>query len=229
MALAVASLAAQDFPPPSAPALPATTGEPSSDVYKIGGRVSPPRILKKVEPHFSKEARIAHLQGTVVLDVTVGTDGKAHDLKAGRSLGFGLDESAIEAVSHWEFAPGLKGGQPVNVHASIEVNFRWLGREAKDKWHVQRISFNLPEGASRPAIEKVVPPKISDFAATPAIRLTFDIDEKGMPRRIPNEEGSNEGFSREVAAALAHWRFKPAYKDGHPISVFCTMDFVRED
>ena len=38
------------------------------------------------------------------------------------SLGLGLDEKAIEAVNKWKFRPGYKGGQPVAVQATIEVN-----------------------------------------------------------------------------------------------------------
>jgi len=41
-------------------------------------------------------------------------------------LGVGLDEKAIEAVSHWRFRPGMKGGRPVATQANIEVNFRLL-------------------------------------------------------------------------------------------------------
>ena len=48
------------------------------------------------------------------------------DEAATRSLGMGLDEKAIEAVNKWKFKPGLKNGQPVNVIATIEVNFRLL-------------------------------------------------------------------------------------------------------
>ena len=43
-----------------------------------------------------------------------------------RSLGLGLDEKAIEAVSQWEFRPGMKDGKPVTVAATVEVNFRLL-------------------------------------------------------------------------------------------------------
>jgi TonB family protein len=180
--------------------------------YRVGNGVTAPRLIKKVQPQFSHEARIAHLVGTVVLEVTIGTDGRARDFKVLRSLGFGLDESAMAAVGSWEFGPGLKDGQPVNVRATIEENFRRLG---------------LPDGASRPMIEKVAAPSIADDAATPNVRLTLDIDEKGVPVNIPIEEASNEGFSRAVAAALSKWRFTPASRGGIPISVSCTMDFVR--
>ncbi len=38
----------------------------------------------------------------------------------------GLDEKAIEAVRQWRFKPGTRGGQPVPVHARVDVNFRLL-------------------------------------------------------------------------------------------------------
>lgn len=196
---------------------------PPAGGQKIGNGVSPPSILRKVEPEYSEEARKTALEGAVILQIVVGTDGQARDLKVLRSLGMGLDEAATAAVSNWQFQPGAKGGQPVPVFAQIEVNFRLL----QAKWHLARVEFHIPEGALRPVVEKAAAPHIADEAASPNVRLTFDIDEKGVPINIPIEEASNEGFSREVAAALRNWRFKPASQDGRPISVSCTMDFVR--
>ena len=62
-------------------------------------------IISKVEPSYSEEARKAKFQGTVVLSVTVGTDGRASHIQVQRSLGLGLDEKAIEAVKQWRFKP----------------------------------------------------------------------------------------------------------------------------
>jgi len=95
-------------------------------VYRVGGGVSPPKLTRKVDPEYSEEARKAKYQGTVLLQVEVWPDGRAHNVRVIRSLGLGLDEKAIEAVQKWEFVPGKKDGQSVKVMASVEVNFRLL-------------------------------------------------------------------------------------------------------
>jgi len=95
-------------------------------VFKVGGGVSAPQVLYKVDPEYSEEARKAKYSGTVVLQLIVDATGRARDIKVVRSLGLGLDEKAIEAVNKWKFRPGVKNGQPVAVMATIEVNFRLL-------------------------------------------------------------------------------------------------------
>ncbi len=94
--------------------------------YRVGSGVSAPRLLYKVEPAYTEEARAARFQGTVLLYVEIGADGLAHNISVKRTLGMGLDEKAIEAVLNWKFQPGMKDGQPVTVAATIEVNFRLL-------------------------------------------------------------------------------------------------------
>jgi TonB family protein len=92
--------------------------------YRVGGGVSAPRALYAPDPEYSEEARKAKWQGTVVLWVVIGPDGKPRDVRVQRSLGMGLDEKAIEAVRSWKFEPAKKDGQPVAVQVNVEVNFR---------------------------------------------------------------------------------------------------------
>lgn len=92
--------------------------------YRIGGGVTAPRVLYSPEPEYSEEARKAKYQGTVVLWVVVGSDGRTRDVHVQRSLGMGLDEKAIEAIRQWRFEPGRKDGVAVAVQVNIEVNFR---------------------------------------------------------------------------------------------------------
>jgi periplasmic protein TonB len=93
-------------------------------IYRVGGGVSAPRALDAPDPEYSEEARKAKYQGTVVLWVVVGPDGRVHDCRVQRSLGMGLDEKALEAVKRWRFEPARKDGQPVAVQVNVEVNFR---------------------------------------------------------------------------------------------------------
>ena len=92
--------------------------------YRVGGGVSAPRAIYAPDPEFSEEARRAKYQGTVVLWVVVGSDGRPHDVRVQRSLGMGLDEKALEAIRLWRFEPGRKDGVAVAVEVNVEFNFR---------------------------------------------------------------------------------------------------------
>ncbi len=105
---------------------PGEGGNMGGGVYRIGGGVSAPALIYKVEPEYSEEARKAKHQGTVVLYIVVDDKGNPQGMRVVRPIGLGLDEKAIEAVKKWRFKPGLKDGRPVAVAATIEVNFRLL-------------------------------------------------------------------------------------------------------
>jgi TonB family protein len=94
--------------------------------YRVGGGVSAPLAIFDPDPEYSDEARQAKFQGTVMLSVVVGTDGRPREIRVQRSLGMGLDEKAVAAVRGWKFRPGMKDGVPAAVQINIEVVFRLL-------------------------------------------------------------------------------------------------------
>jgi TonB family protein len=98
--------------------------DPGEQISRVGGRVSLPSVIAKRSPEYTEEARRAKLAGTVILSIVVDTEGIARDIRVVQSLGMGLDEKAIDAVRHWKFKPGQKAGQPVNVRATVEINFK---------------------------------------------------------------------------------------------------------
>jgi periplasmic protein TonB len=102
---------------------PGTGGGFGGGVFHVGGGVTPPTVLQRVEPQYSEEARKARYQGTVVLEAIVRRDGTVDIQRIVRSLGFGLDENAIQALKQWRFRPGMRNGVPVDVSLNIEVNF----------------------------------------------------------------------------------------------------------
>jgi TonB family protein len=96
----------------------------TASTLALSAAVTPPRPKHKVEPTYSQEALDAKYQGSVLLRLLIDSSGNVKDPVVVRPLGLGLDEKAIEAVRQWKFEPATKDGEPVEVKANIEINFR---------------------------------------------------------------------------------------------------------
>jgi len=83
-----------------------------------------PRLVYKVEPEYTEEAKAAKVAGRVVLGIRIGREGRLQSLHVIRPLGWGLDEKAAEALRQWRFEPALRNGEPVTTQATVEINFR---------------------------------------------------------------------------------------------------------
>ncbi len=92
-------------------------------VFEVGGGVTAPTVLFRVDPIYSEEARKGLYEGAVVLEAIVRKDGSIEILRVIRGLGFGLDDNAIKALKLWKFRPGMRRGVPVDVALNIEINF----------------------------------------------------------------------------------------------------------
>jgi hypothetical protein len=62
----------------------------SGGVFRVGGGVSQPAVIYKVDPEYSEEARTAKYSGTVQLQFVVDVDGKAKSIKVVKGVGLGV-------------------------------------------------------------------------------------------------------------------------------------------
>jgi TonB family protein len=83
----------------------------------------PTRLLYAPDPAYTDAARAAKIKGTVVLEGLLATDGCLREIRVVRFLGYGLDESATEALRKWKFRAFEKGGIPTETRIRIEINF----------------------------------------------------------------------------------------------------------
>lgn len=104
---------------------------------------SAPKVLHRVEPRYTREARANGIQGTVLLEVTVDEAGRPGDVSVVSPIGFGLDSRAVDAVRQWTFQPGRKNGKPVRSVTTVEVKFRIFRRRFDPGAEDRRLSFNL--------------------------------------------------------------------------------------
>jgi len=103
---------------------PGSGGGAGGGPYRPGGAVSAPRILTQVKPTYTNEALLHKIQGTVVVELIVTSEGLPSRIRVIRSLDpGGLDEHAVGAVSQWRFDPGRLSGIPVDVLVTVMLDF----------------------------------------------------------------------------------------------------------
>jgi hypothetical protein len=139
----------------------------------------------------------------------VNQKGRAADITVLSPLGFGLDEEAQAAVSKWEFVPGRKDDKPVNILATVEVNFRFHGVSFDSRTERRRTSFNL-------AIQSLSRGEATPAAIDRAVKTMLELCGQKFPpamhavgiwkvngERIPKDPA--EGLDLIQKAAAKHY------------------------
>jgi len=103
-----------DAPPPPPP--------PPPPPVRVGGQIKAPVRVKNVNPVYPSIAQSARVQGVVIIEATIGPDGRVTDTKVLRSIPL-LDQAAVDAVKQWTYTPTLLNGVPVPVIMTVTVNF----------------------------------------------------------------------------------------------------------
>jgi periplasmic protein TonB len=99
-------------PPPAAPQKP----------IRIGGQVTAPALVYRVEPKYPDFAAQAQIEGLVILEATVDTEGRVQSVEVLRSHGL-LDQAAIDAVKQWRYSPLVLNGKPFPFILTVTVRF----------------------------------------------------------------------------------------------------------
>lgn len=108
-------------PPPPAPLV-------HKGPYRVGGKVQAPRLIKQVQPVYPLLAKQARIQGDVVIDSVIDTQGRVTQMKvvSGSPL---LVQAAVQALEQWRYQPTLLNGQPVAVDMFVTLHFT-LGQDS---------------------------------------------------------------------------------------------------
>jgi TonB family protein len=107
----------------AAAAAAAVRAKARADAVRVGREIKTPTKVKDVRPVYPAIAQSARVQGAVVIEATIGPDGKVVDTKVVRSVPL-LDQAALDAVRQWEYTPTLLNGKPVPVLVTVTINFR---------------------------------------------------------------------------------------------------------
>ncbi|MFZ0394668.1 MAG: TonB family protein [Terracidiphilus sp.] len=82
------------------------------------------RLVSVFDPPSNEYAQKNGVAGMSMYHVVVEPDGKPGEIAIGRPIGFGLDESAVDAIRKAKFDPAIRNGKPVPVVLDVVVEFR---------------------------------------------------------------------------------------------------------
>ena len=89
---------------------------------RIGGTIRPPLKVRNVDPVYPQLALLSRVQGIVIIEATIGPDGRVMNARVLRSEPL-LKQAALDAVNQWEFTPTLLNGIPLPVIMTVTVMF----------------------------------------------------------------------------------------------------------
>jgi len=185
---------------------------------------APPRLVSRLAPEYSEEARAAGLEGTVTLYAEVDEHGNPVRVHVLAPLGMGLDEKAVEAVSKWHYQPGTIDGRPARFGMELEVPFQL---PAPGAWHLSRTRYifgnsdrKTPMGGDTPVLTR---PVLAKYAAPDPAACQYDsgaltfstgVMKDGTPKQPHLTRGAEGPAATAALHAIESWRFVPGRRNG---------------
>jgi TonB family protein len=185
-------------------------------------------------PLYSDEARSRGVEGKVMVEVTVGRDGKAKALHVVRGLGYGLDQNALVAVRDWNFVPAKWNGRSIESAVHVDVEFSLKNAELNELI-ANDMATRIGPGVTPPQVihraDPAYPANLSARKPEGAVVLDAVIPEDGKPRVIRVIRSLDWQFDETAINAFKEWRFSPAMKDGRPVKVRMNVavEFARNN
>jgi TonB family protein len=221
---------------------PPQTGRPSDmpasglAPVRVGGAVPVPRKIVDVKPVYPPIAQTAKVQGIVIIESVIATDGSVKQALVLRGQPL-LDEAAIEAVRQWRFTPTLLNGVPVEVVMTVTVNFTLGGRTtlsspqptaiSPDVGFV-RVGRDVKEPRKLKEVLPIYPQAARDANVQGIVIMEIGIGVQGNVTDAKVVRGV--ALLDEAAIdAVKQWEFEPTLINGvaTPVLMTVTIRFTR--
>jgi TonB family protein len=213
------------------------------------GNILAPILIQKVQPVFPGDLR-SQVDGDVVMNATIATDGTVRDLQVTHGLPQ-LIRSAVHAVSQWRYEPARVNGVAVPFKTEIKVSFQLLNhpttaaaaneaelaaarKPAPDALRtgmpalppapagVVRISGRVMDGMIQKKLDPVYPADAVALDARGVVILLATIGKTGEIADVAVLSGPLR-FRDPAINAVKQWRYRPYVMEGKPVEVQTTI------
>lgn len=195
---------------------------------RLMGSVSPPKLLKQVEPVYPEKARQAFVEGIVILEATTDITGRVQDCKILRSIPL-LDKAAIDAVRQWVYEPVIINNKPIPVTFTVTVRFALVTTEEAKKMAAEgeKLGPVKAEGKIDPpkllkSVEPVYPEEARIKGIQGVVIIEAETDVYGRIKRAKVLRSIPE-LDKAAMDAVYQWVYEPKIIDGKMRGVIFTV------
>ena len=193
-------------------------------VYKAGDPgVRHPQVVVEKKPAYTAAAMRQRIQGSVVLEAVIDTDGKPTNITVARSLDptYGLDANAISAFEAWRFKPATKDGKPVPMLVSIEMMFTLRDRQVYDKTYIH---------VKPPVLVKPQHPSYTAEAMRNRVEGVIEVEGivgvDGKVTDVRVVRGLEPGLDANAIETMKRCTFTPGILEGRAVPYRVSMEFT---
>jgi protein TonB len=180
-----------------------------------GDVVKAPTQRKRVSPEYPVAALTARQQGVVILEATIGTDGKVSDVRVLRPIP-GLDKAAVDAVRQWEYEPTIVDEVLVPVIISVAVEFKLtnpppvrVGGTIATPAQTKRVDPPYPPQAQAAGVQGIV-------IMEAIVGVDGKVTDVRVLRSIPL-------LDQAAMDAVRQWEYAPTVVNGVTVPVVMTV------
>jgi TonB family protein len=207
--------------------LPATALAQDPQIYKPGGDVTAPKLVRDVKPTYPPDAMQAGVTGAVKLECVVQPDGTVADIKVVQPLHPSIDEEAMKVLKQWSFTPGMKDGSPVPVRVDIEMTFSLRAGPKLDSAGVFKPGPDITLPKKLEGANPSYTPNAQEARIEGTVVLECVVLDNGKVGDIRVSKSLDGDLDAQAIQALRNWRFTPGQRDGRavPVQVSVEMSF----
>ena len=190
---------------------------------------------------YPKEALKANAEGSVVLSVVVGRDGRTKDLSVSQSNPL-FDKAARDAIRQWQFHPARTNGEAVEATFKVHIVFSLQTKEGLTSIELDKPTVAMPKVPVREDVYRlgpgITPPKAT-YHPQPVpsdktrqrkeqtvVMLSFIVNKDGATEDVVPLCGGDPDLIESAIMTVQSWKFEPATKDGQPVPVQLAVETV---
>jgi protein TonB len=198
---------------------------------RVGGNIPAPQKIRDVRPVYPPAAESSGVQGVVLLELTIGPDGRVQDARVTRSIP-GLDQAALDAVRQWQYQPTLVEGAAVPVITTVAVQFRLVpqaadsagtgGAKGQPPVAPVHVGGNISQPTRTTYVRPEYPPDAQAANVQGVVILEATIDTKGQVKDLKVLR-SIPLLDQAAIDAVRQWEYTPTLLNGVPVPVIMTV------